>query len=52
MEYAATVWDPHYQDHIQLLEKIQRRAARWVCQDYDWYYAPTTRLAHTRTSVT
>ena len=30
MEYAAAVWDPHEKKHIEALEKIQRRAARWV----------------------
>ena len=30
MEYASTVWDPHKQDQIAELEKVQRRAARIV----------------------
>ena len=30
MEYASIVWDPHYQTQISILEKVQRRAARWV----------------------
>ena len=33
-EYAAVVWDPHTKDNITKLEKIQRRAARVVMQDY------------------
>jgi len=28
MEYASAVWDPHQNSLIQLLEKVQRRAAR------------------------
>ena len=49
LEYAASVWDPHTQADIKTLEKVQRRAARWVtsrCQqascvdsiltDLDW----------------
>ena len=30
LEYAATVWDPYQQTHIQSLESVQRRAARFV----------------------
>ena len=30
MEYASCVWDPHEIVNIQALEKVQRRAARWV----------------------
>ena len=33
-EYAAVMWDPHTKDNIAKLEKIQRRAARVVMQDY------------------
>ena len=34
MEYAFCVWDPHEAVHIQTLEKVQRRATRWVLSDY------------------
>lgn len=34
MEYAATVWDPYQQAQIQLLEGVQRRAARFVKGNY------------------
>ena len=30
LEYASDVWDPHYVGDIMELEKVQRRAARWV----------------------
>ena len=30
MEYACTVWDPHTQSETNKIEKVQRRAARWV----------------------
>jgi hypothetical protein len=30
LEYACAVWDPYYDDDIQMLEKVQKRAARWV----------------------
>ena len=34
LEYAATVWDPYYQQDIDRLENIQRRAARFISSDY------------------
>ena len=34
MEYASTVWDPVTQKNIQLLEQVQRRAARYVFNNY------------------
>ena len=34
IEYACVVWDPHYQTQVSVLEKVQRRAARWVLSDY------------------
>ena len=35
VEYASCVWDHHEAAvHIQTLEKVQRRAARWVLSDY------------------
>ena len=30
LEYASPVWDPHQADDIDSIDKIQRRAARWV----------------------
>ena len=30
LEYASTVWDPHLQKEIADIEKVQRRAARFV----------------------
>ena len=35
MEYAAAVWDPYHHNDILQLEKVQRRAARWVLNDYN-----------------
>ena len=34
LEHAASVWDPHTQADIKTLEKVQRRAARWVTSRY------------------
>ena len=35
LEYASCVWDPHQLYLINTLEKVQRRAARWVASDYN-----------------
>ena len=34
VEYAAAVWDPYTKEQIQNIEKIQRRAARFVSNDH------------------
>ena len=35
MEYACTVWDPLYTQDRDRLERIQRRAARWIANTRD-----------------
>ena len=44
LEYASTVWDPGQVNHKSLLERVQRRAARWIKSDYDRYASVTTML--------
>ena len=34
LEYAAPVWDPHSAKHINQLEMVQRRSARYVMHEY------------------
>ncbi|KAI8514688.1 hypothetical protein Bbelb_072790 [Branchiostoma belcheri] len=34
LEYASSVWDPHSNQNINKLEKVQRRAARFVLHRY------------------
>jgi hypothetical protein len=34
LDYSSTVWDPYLQKDIDRLESIQRRAARFVYNDY------------------
>ena len=36
LEYTATVWDPHTDINIAKLEGAQRRAARFVRNDYNY----------------
>ena len=34
LEYGATVWDPHLEKDIHKLERIQRKAVRFISSDY------------------
>ena len=34
LEYAAIVWDPHHQKDINSLEKVQRKAIRFITGNY------------------
>ena len=34
LEYASEVWSPNTQTHINQIEMVQRRAARWIKADY------------------
>ena len=45
MEYAAAVWDPHLSKDVQALERVQHRAARFICGDYQSTSSMTTMLA-------
>ena len=33
LEYATAVWDPYRQEHIDLIEAVQLRAARFIKRD-------------------
>ena len=45
LEYAGSAWDPHQADHIQRLEKVQRRAARFVSGLHDRAVSLTNIMA-------
>ena len=34
MEYASVVWDPSLKKNIEQIEKVQRKAARFIVKDY------------------
>ena len=34
LEYATAAWDPYRKSHVEILEQVQRRAARFVQADY------------------
>ena len=44
LEYASVIWDPHQQGHKQMLEKTQRKAARWICNNYGRTSSVTSML--------
>jgi hypothetical protein len=46
LEYSCSVWDPHTNDQQQKLEKVQRRVARYVQDNYD-YTSSTTAMINT-----
>ena len=35
MEYASIIWDPHYTKDSDALERVQRRAARWITSKHN-----------------
>ena len=44
MEYATSVWEPYYNTDIYKLQKVQRRAARWILSKYSRTASVTTML--------
>ena len=44
VEYASTVWSPHIKADINKLEMIQRRAARFVLNNYSRFASVTQNV--------
>ena len=44
LEYCASIWDPHLAKDIDKIERINRRAARFVSNDYRWRSSVTSML--------
>ena len=44
LEYASAAWDPHSQNNIKSLERIQRQAARFCKNKYSREPGPVTKL--------
>ena len=44
LEYTSSVWDPYYQDQIHKIEMVQRRAARFVMNDFHPRHSVTQML--------
>jgi hypothetical protein len=36
LDYASAAWDPHTQKNINSLERVQKRAARFITNNYSW----------------
>ena len=45
LDYASTIWDPHLIKDITALEKIQRKAARWITGNFQRRASVTGMLA-------
>ena len=45
LEYASSAWDPFQATHIDVLEAVQRRAARFACRNYSREASVTTMLS-------
>ena len=50
LEYGSSVWDPHYEGLIDDLEKVQKRAARFVPRNYTYKKGSMTVLK-TKTGI-
>ena len=46
VEYVCTIWAPHTQKDIATIESVQRRAARFVCNNYSPYASVNAMLAY------
>ena len=44
LEYASTVWDPHLKKDINSLDRVQRSAARFVSNNYDYSEGSMTSI--------
>ena len=44
IEYSASVWDPHLNKDITLLDRVQCKAARFVVGDSSWHSSVTAML--------
>ena len=44
LEYSSTVWDPHTLENANKLERVQRRAARFVKNEYNQTASVTNLL--------
>ena len=43
LKYCSNIWDPHHHKYIDQLQKVQRRATRFVCNRY-YYKASVTDM--------
>ena len=46
LENAAAIWDPYTQTYKNKIEMVQRRAAQYVCNNYNSEASVTTMIKH------
>jgi hypothetical protein len=46
LEYACPAWQPALESDKYLLERVQRRAARFICNNYEYNSSVTQMLQH------
>ena len=46
LENASAVWSPYTKENVNKSEKVQRRSARWVSNDYYTYSSVTDMLSN------
>ena len=46
LDYTCSVWSPYDQHNISKIEMVQRTAARFVTNNYDWNASVTGMLQH------
>ena len=44
LEYCASIWDPRLTKDIDKIKRINRRAARFISNDYRWHSSVTSML--------
>ena len=44
LEYCSSIWDPHFTKDTDKLERVNRRTARFVSNDYRWRSSVTSML--------
>ena len=45
VEYGSAVWSPYTKENKDKIEMVQRRAARWVSNDYSTYSSVTEMMS-------
>ena len=51
LEYGSSVWDPHYEGLLDDLEKVKKRAARFVPRNYTYNKGSMTGNLKTKTGI-
>ena len=46
VEYGSAVWSPYTKENKDKIEMVQRRAARWVSNDYTTYSSVTEMMSN------